>query len=95
MALQFSAFDIEDSHNCWSDHLKITDGDGTTLLGKSCGSNADGNVEIEGQSFGFSLPPNMTSTSNIVKIHFISDYSGERSGWRIKWTAMTPGESPA
>ena len=105
LSLQFTAFDIEepgydydydtyeydDSLTCY-DHLTITDGDGTTLMEKSCGSTSDGNILIGDQSIGSSLPANITSTSNIVKLVFSTSSSTTRPGWSISWMAVTPGE---
>ena len=77
LSLQFTAFDIEADSTCGYDHLTITDGDGTTLMEKSCGST---------------LPSDITSTSNIVKLVFITDSSDTRPGWSVSWSAVTPGE---
>ena len=77
LSLQFTAFDIEYHSNCNYDHLTITDGDGTTLMEKSCGNY---------------LPSNITSTSNIVKLVFKTDDSVTRPGWSVSWSAVTPGE---
>ena len=79
LSLKFTAFDIEYDSTCRYDHLTITDGDGTTLMEKSCGS---------------SLPSDIRSTSNIVKLVFITDGSirGTRTGWSVSWSAVTPGE---
>ena len=78
LTLQFTAFDIESHSSCNYDHLTITDGDGTTLMEKSCGN---------------SLPADITSTSNIVKLVFKTDNAGTRSGWSVSWSAVIPGES--
>ena len=77
LSLQFTAFDIQADSTCDYDHLTITDGDGTTLMEKSCGTT---------------LPANITSTSNIVKLVFNTSSSTPRSGWSISWMAVTPGE---
>ena len=77
LSLQFIAFDIESSSTCDDDHLTITDGDGTTLMEKSCGTT---------------LPADIISTSNTVKLVFITDSSDERPGWSVSWSAVTPGE---
>ena len=77
MSLQFTAFDIESHVTCRFDHLTIMDGDGTTLMEKSCGS---------------SLPAAITSRSNMIKVVFSTDGSGTRSGFSLSWTAVTPGE---
>ena len=80
LSLQFTAFDIEVrwTGSCDYDHLTIMDGDGTTLMEKSCGTT---------------LPANITSKSNIVKLVFITNSGdGGNSGWSVSWSAMTPGE---
>ena len=80
LSLEFNAFNIQgDSWDCRDrdDHLTITDGDGTTLMDKSCGS---------------SLPAAITSISNTVKIMFSTDSYRTESGWSLNWTAVTPGE---
>ena len=77
LSLQFTAFDIEADSTCDYDHLTITDGDGTTLMEKSCGTT---------------LPADITSTSNIVKLVFSTDGSQTRPGWSVSWSAVTPGE---
>ena len=81
IALRFTAFDIEKdsdcshdcSHDCSYDHLKIEDGDGTTLMEKRCGDT---------------LPSDIVSKSNIVKLHFSTDGSDTKSGWSVEWTAI-------
>ena len=105
--LQFTAFDIEepiydydyntyeldyDSPTCIFDHLTITDGDGTTLMEKSCGSTSGGNVVIGGQSIGSSLPPAIRSRSNTINLVFITDSGWSRAGWSVSWIAVTPGD---
>ena len=91
VTLQFTAFDIESSSTCGYDHLTITDGDGTALMEKSCGSTSGG-VFVGGQSIGNTLPADITSTSNIVKLVFKTDSSSTRPGWSVSWSAVTPGE---
>ena len=106
LSLQFIAFNIEREsiyHSdmeyksaCLYDHLTITDGDGTTLMGKSCGSTSDGNIVIEGESIfksiGSSLPANVTSRSNMVNLIFSTNVYNAKSGWNVSWTAVTPGK---
>ena len=78
LSLQFTAFDIHTwYYTCGYDHLTITDGDGTTLMEKSCGN---------------SLPAAIRSTSNIVNLVFITSRAGTSSGWSVNWSAVTPGE---
>ena len=92
LSLRFTAFAIEPHSTCSYDHLTITDGDGTTLMEKSCGSSSDGNIVIGGQSIGSSLPAAIISTSNVVNLVFTTDGSDTRSGWSVSWIAVTPGE---
>ena len=91
ISLHFTAFNIQAWYDFDSDtyeidyesiigcrdHLTITDGDGTTLMEKSCGST---------------IPADIRSTSNIVKLVFITDHSDTRTGWSVSWSAVTPGE---
>ena len=84
LSLEFTSFDLEYHSNCTYDHLTIMDGDGKTLMEKSCGTT---------------LPADITSTSNIVKLVFSTDSSDARPnpddtrpGWSVSWTAVTPGE---
>ena len=74
--IQFTAFKVQSHSSCSYDHVTIKNGDGTTLMEKTCGS---------------SLPAAVTSTSNRVEIYFHTDDSYSRSGWRLTWRAVTPG----
>ena len=76
LILQFTAFNIESHSNCAFDYLTITEGNGTTLMGKTCGSN---------------LPPNITSATNIVKILFRTNAKGTGNGWSVRWSSARPG----
>ena len=76
MGLQFTAFDVEPHSDCRYDHLVIEDGDGTTLMEKMCGNT---------------LPSDIVSKSNIVKLHFTTDHSKTESGWSVTWSAKEPG----
>merc|ERR1712016_110029 len=78
LSLEFSAFNIHSaSSGSCNDHLTITDGDGTTLMEKRCGST---------------LPAAITSISNMIRIYFSTDGSGTSTGWNVSWTAVTAGE---
>ena len=77
LSLQFTAFDIESHSTCPYDHLTITDGDGTTLMEKSCGTT---------------IPADIRSTSNVVNLLFSTDYAATRTGWSVNWNVVTPGE---
>merc|ERR1712179_339534 len=93
ISLRFNAFDIEFHSTCKYDNLKIIDGvDGSTLMEKSCGSTKKSNgILVGGQSIGTTLPADITSTSNIVKLVFKTDKSVTRSGWSVSWSAVISG----
>jgi len=76
VALKFTAFDVErGDDSCPYDHLTIEDGDGSTLMEKTC---------------GYSLPEDLVSKSNVVKLHFKTDESVTESGWSVTWSAEKP-----
>ena len=96
LSLEFNAFDIDFDPvlcdlNCNCDHLTIMDGDGTTLMGKSCGSSLNSSTIFEGRLIGSSLPPAIVSWSNSISITFKTGSLGSRSGWSISWKAVTSG----
>merc|ERR1712226_772455 len=101
ISLQFTAFDIQYGYSdCRFDHLTITDGDGSTLMEKSCGGgysdyiDYDYDVIVGGQSIGSSFPAAIRSSSNVVKLLFITGRqypSDTYSGWSVSWSAVTPG----
>ena len=111
MSLQLTALDISyvsvisnnnANQKMCSDHLAIMDGDGTTLMRKTCGSWKEG-VILEASSAmgkwnqqnGSTLPIVKTSRSNIVSLVF-SAMSGSMgmgwTGWSVSWSAVTPGK---
>ena len=105
LSLQFTAFNIEiptihdtihdTCYGCGCNYLTITEGDGTIIVGKMCGSTENGDVEMGGQNLGFSLPPNITSRSNVVKLIFtttIWSSNTTKRGWSVSWSAVAPGE---
>jgi len=75
LRLEFMAFDVEEHTRCGYDHLKIIDGDGTILMKKTCGNT---------------LPPVLISKTNKVNLVFETDSTKTMSGWRVKWSAITP-----
>ena len=94
--LEFTAFDLDFDPvlcdlNCNCDHLTITDGDGTTLMARGCGSSANSTAIFEGKLIGSSLPPAIVSKSNSISIAFRTGSLGSKSGWRITWKAVAPG----
>ena len=93
--LKFTAFDIEYQWNtngitCAFDHLTITDGDGSSLMERSCGSTIDGTVTIGSQLIFSSLPPDVRSRSNVVNLEFSTNYVNVMTGWSVTWSAVTP-----
>ena len=85
ISLQFTKFDVYSSDvylmfttTVCKDYLSITDGDGTLLMEETCGT---------------SLPDNITSTSNIVQLHFKSSYEDNNMrGWSLQWRTVVPGK---
>ena len=102
LLLQFTAFNIESPSpsgsnrcsGCRCNYLTIRDGDGTILMDKSCGNTDNGDITMGGQNIGFSLPPNITSRSNVVNFIFtttIESSNTTRRGWSVTWSAVPPG----
>ena len=94
--LEFTAFDLDFDPvlcdlNCNCDHLTITDGDGTTLMARGCGSSANSTAIFEGKLIGSSLPPAIVSKSNSISIAFRTGSLGSKPGWRVTWKAVAPG----
>ena len=54
------------------DWVEVEDEDGTNLVPMTWGSR--------------SPPPGILSSSNIMHVHFHTDGSEQRSGWRMEWT---------
>jgi len=71
--MTFAAFSLEAHNRCGWDYLKIEDGNGSTLLDKSCGSVK---------------PATITSKTNKVKVIFHSDYSVTSTGFKIDWVSV-------
>ena len=87
--IQFTAFSVGKrypSSTCGRDHLTIMDGDGTTLMEKSCGGG-DWSVVIGDQNTGSSLPPAIRSRSNTITLAFTTDASSTSTGWSVSWRA--------
>ena len=97
LSLNFTMFDLPYHVNfdSISDHLKITDGDGTTLMEESFGSSFRGpNLKIGDLKLVPALPAGIISTSNRVKLTFITDdHDGGHDGWKVSWSAVRPGNN--
>ena len=94
LILEFTFFEVvgELQSECQNfDFVKIIDGDGTTLMDKSCGySSAD---YAPGYS-GYFRPPIITTKTNAVEIFFHTlGTIGGSTGWRASWIAISPGGS--
>ena len=88
LRLEFTHFAVwvcSDVNTCSCDFVKITDGDGTTLMDNSCGYS-------DPSSSWYFMPPIITTRSNRVEIFFHTDGRTTRSGWSLSWSAVTPGE---
>ena len=86
LRLEFTSFDVYHCSNCACDHVKITDGDGKTLMDKSCGYSTSSPT-----SSSYFVPPVIVSNTNTVEIFFHTDARHTKPGWRLRWTAVTPG----
>ena len=96
LRLEFTNFEVEFDSWCGDDYdyvyhdydyVKITDGNGTTLMDRSCGySSYD-----PSHSYYF-LPPSITTSTNRVEILFFTDGQETSTGWSLSWSAVTPGE---
>ena len=96
LRLEFTRFAVhvcDDITTCPCDFIKITDGDGTTLMDNSCGYSS-----VTPSSSVYFLPPIITTVSNRVEIFFHTDAIGTMTGWAttgwsLSWSAVTPGEN--
>ena len=89
LRLEFTAFAVYVGGSittCPTDFVRITDGDGTTLMDNSCGYS-DRNPS---DSWYFQ-PPIITSFTNTVEIYFHTNDEDARSGWSLVWAAMAAG----
>ena len=87
LRLEFTHFAVYvcNVHTCSCHFVKITDGDGTTLMYNSCGySDRDPSDSL------YFLPPVITTRSNKVEIFFRTDGRLARTGWSLNWSAVTP-----
>ncbi|KAK6490308.1 cubilin [Huso huso] len=78
ISLFFDAFDLESHTTCSYDYLEIRNGStaSDTLLGKYCGQ---------------ALPNPVFPNSNLLYLHFQSDFSQSRNGFEITWTSSPNG----
>ena len=91
LRLEFTAFVVYVGsggtiNSCTTDFVRITDGDGTTLMDNSCGYSD----QLSWSSYF--QPPIITTKTNKVEIYFHTNYFGTESGWSLRWTAVAEGE---
>ena len=87
LRLEFTYFEVDGPPSeCQNfDFVKIIDGDGTTLMDKSCGFFQ----EDPSSSWYFQLPAVITSESNTVEIIFHTDGYDTKTGWSLSWSAVS------
>ena len=89
LRIEFTFFAVWIAPMCPNDYVNVTDGDGTTLMGKGCGY-----LNRSPTSSGYFKPPIITTMTNTVDIFFHTDGSGTQTGWSLNWAAVTPGLKP-
>ena len=89
LRLEFTHFEVAYGSRCEYGFVKIRDGDGTTLMDKSCGYTT-----VATDHHHYFMPPMITTKTNTVDIFHHSDGSGVAAGWSLNWTAVTPGLKP-
>ena len=90
LRLEFTAFAVYVGGTittCPTDFVRITDGDGTTLMDNSCGYS-DRNPSYS----TYFQPPIITTKTNKVEIYFHTNDNRAASGWSLRWTAVAEGE---
>ena len=88
LRLEFTAFAVfvgGSITTCTDDFVRITDGDGTTLMDNSCGYSDQSDLYFQ--------PPIITTKTNKVEIYFHTNDNNATSGWSLRWTAVADGES--
>ena len=90
LRIEFAAFAVHvfgNINTCPGDFVRITDGDGTTLMDNSCGY-----YSWDPSSSVFFQPPIITTKTNKVEIYFHTNGYWAASGWSLRWTAVAEGE---
>ena len=90
LRIEFTYFAVQTcwaEYTCQCDYVRITDGDGTTLMDNSCGYSS-----FDPSHPGYFLPPTITSSSNRVEVLFHTNGRDATAGWSLSWIAVTPGE---
>lgn len=90
LRLEFTAFAVDvwrcSVETCSCDFVRVTDGDGTTLMDNSCGY-----LDRDPSNSYYFQPPIITSKTNKVEIYFHTNDWGTTSGWSLRWTAVAEG----
>ena len=86
LRLEFAYFAVEWEPTCQYDYIRITDGDGTILMNNSCGYSS-----VDPSEPNYFQPPIINTKSNSTNIFFRTNSRHNDPGWRISWTAVTPG----
>ena len=82
----FAVYKTGSVDDCRGDHVKVTDGDGTILMDKSCGYSTSSLT-----SSSYFLPPVILTNTNAVQVHS-RNYGGYTNrGWRLGWGMVVPG----
>ncbi|XP_052697133.1 cubilin-like isoform X2 [Crassostrea angulata] len=70
--LQFEGFDLEDHFNCRYDYVAVHDGmsEDDPLIGRYCGTQ---------------VPAPITSTSNVLYVRFVADYTVHKAGFNATY----------
>ena len=84
LRLEFTFFEVGGSY-C-NDFVEITDGNGATLLEKTCGQTADSS----GYDY-FELPVIFTTTNTAIISFYTNTNHARRRGWSLSWSAVSPG----
>ena len=89
LRIEFTKIAVWWAQMCPRHYVKITDGDGTTLMDRGCGYGPGNKA-----SSSYFLPPIITTLTNTVDIFFHTDGGGAQTGWSLNWTAVTAGLKP-
>jgi len=88
LRLQFETFRVypgSSIHTCSYGFVRITDGDGTTLMDNSCGYS-----DFDPSSSPYFRPPIITTKTNKVDIYsYPSDV--KHFSWQLRWTTVEEG----
>ena len=95
LRLEFTRFDIGNPvtlniETCLTDFVRITDGDGTTLMDNSCGMDDDHPMQPT-----YFQPPIITTKTNKVEIYFHTSDDPIVSldtQWSLRWMAVAEGD---